>query len=153
MKNKWTTTILRVPKFSGSFLANVELGELVFLFDRLTLVVQPKPLSHVDPHRNTNLIWAAASNEKLIGARDAVIFRPQLINQGLSMVHFVFSRIDPETSVENERYVCLKCGWSEASKQAFVRSHLRVYHRLLDQLYHKSVRAREVSFCCAVVLI
>ena len=65
--------------------------------------------------------------------------------QTLTVVLFYF-RIDPSSSVEHEKYVCLKCGGSEATKENFIRNHLRVYHGLIDLMYekvgqHKKVRS------------
>ena len=60
------------------------------------------------------------------------------------MFFFKF-RIDPSSSIENEKYVCLKCGASETSKENFVRNHLRVYHGLIDLMYEKVGQYKKVS--------
>jgi transcription initiation factor TFIIIB Brf1 subunit/transcription initiation factor TFIIB len=54
-------------------------------------------------------------------------------------------RLDKEASVMNEKYVCLKCGCVEKSKRAFIHSHLRVYHRQLDELYEKAAASKKVD--------
>jgi|FrelakmetLWP11LW_1041352.scaffolds.fasta_scaffold463452_1 hypothetical protein len=64
---------------------------------------------------------------------------------GILSTDLTFFRIDREASIEGQKYVCLKCGWAEKSKQTFTNSHLRVFHGILDEFYDKAPASKKTD--------